>query len=753
MNDVQKKAKKKPLLFIKNRHHVLYAMDIQQMLGLIMFPQHFIKWPDWCSIIKPALIKNVVLIFVSRIPAVNADGKYADDFFTMFGEPLSVLSPEAYKYTWDKEIATVPRSFLTAHAITMADTKKSILTHAPRRRWIDDANKIEKNHVIKAVYAITKEKPSSSSDVIIPESTESTTASRKRKADSSYFPLPSSGTPDAYDRTLLLLNVEQMKKEKIPLPAELEIPRKQQRDRSDFLPSKSVYLPVSSKSPMFAVDCEMVITSDGSELARVTLVDEIGKVVFDRLVKPPNPVEDYLTRFSGITRDMLASIDTTLADVQRELDEVLPGDAILVGHSIGNDLEAMKIFHPYLIDTSVVYNVKGNRAGKARLRFLTEHFLGRMIQTGKGGHSSAEDAIATMDLVRLKLSQGLEFGDVTTSWRFPEDYNSHVVIKSARVNPPNNDSSNDNNNNPNKRYIRGRLNATTPTNTKGTVNHQDIDDNMKILTEQHCLKVHHVFHDRVLKLCSLYESSSSDGGGGGPFHFFNRLLHDSGMTYAYWPVYNNDNDENVNRNGEVGEDEDKVDEGGEVGEQREELTHGLVVNLEEHDTLTTKSGNCNSIDTTNGTTQPPPSSSSTTDQNSSTVNTISTEFLNYILDLCNSKRLVIVQANCPPEWNESKCSRKVTKFCTKLYSNLSENCLIGLMCTGCDVGKVVKKCHKTTETTTAKTTKKPSNSKISKSALCSFYLTLTSSTSSETIVQNGDNGVDDAGEEVNEMYS
>lgn len=39
---------------------------------------------------------------------------------------------------------------------------------------------------------------------------------------------------------------------------------------------------------------------------------------------------------------MLALIDTTLADIQRELAETLPGDAILVGHSIGNDLEAMK---------------------------------------------------------------------------------------------------------------------------------------------------------------------------------------------------------------------------------------------------------------------------------------------------------------------------------------------------------------------------------------------------------------------------
>lgn len=47
---------------------------------------------------------------------------------------------------------------------------------------------------------------------------------------------------------------------------------------------------------MYAVDCEMVLTSVGSELARVTMVDEKATVMFDRLVKPPNPVKDYLTK-------------------------------------------------------------------------------------------------------------------------------------------------------------------------------------------------------------------------------------------------------------------------------------------------------------------------------------------------------------------------------------------------------------------------------------------------------------------------
>lgn len=40
---------------------------------------------------------------------------------------------------------------------------------------------------------------------------------------------------------------------------------------------------------------------------------------------------------------MLASIDTRVEDIQKELTGLLPPDAILVGHSITNDLKAMKV--------------------------------------------------------------------------------------------------------------------------------------------------------------------------------------------------------------------------------------------------------------------------------------------------------------------------------------------------------------------------------------------------------------------------
>lgn len=47
--------------------------------------------------------------------------------------------------------------------------------------------------------------------------------------------------------------------------------------------------------------------------------------------------------FSGITAAMLWPVRTTLRDIQVQLRKLLPSDAVLVGHSINNDLMALKV--------------------------------------------------------------------------------------------------------------------------------------------------------------------------------------------------------------------------------------------------------------------------------------------------------------------------------------------------------------------------------------------------------------------------
>lgn len=69
----------------------------------------------------------------------------------------------------------------------------------------------------------------------------------------------------------------------------------------------------------------------------------------------------------------------------------------MIGHGLENDLNVMRIIHRSIIDTAILYS-KGKY--KVSLKNLAFEFLSRKIQSGE--HDSSEDAIATMDVVKVK---------------------------------------------------------------------------------------------------------------------------------------------------------------------------------------------------------------------------------------------------------------------------------------------------------------------------------------------------------------
>lgn len=153
---------------------------------------------------------------------------------------------------------------------------------------------------------------------------------------------------DNFCRTKLLLSGWQLIEENFPLPVKGLMERKY----VGYVLTKDQYTDVSSKSPMFGLDCEMCKTTGGDlELTRVSIVDENLDVFYEQLVKPDKKIVDYLTRFSGITAKMMKKATKKLSQVQEDLRKLLPPDAILVGQSLSNDLHALKMMHPYIIDT------------------------------------------------------------------------------------------------------------------------------------------------------------------------------------------------------------------------------------------------------------------------------------------------------------------------------------------------------------------------------------------------------------------
>ncbi|XP_071537927.1 uncharacterized protein Rexo5 isoform X1 [Panulirus ornatus] len=240
------------------------------------------------------------------------------------------------------------------------------------------------------------------------------------------------GTPlrlhlsDSFDRRSLLLSPQDMWEFRFPSPI-LGCPG---YDDPEFKFTHEKFAEVKATSPMFAVDCEMCITCIFQlEITSVSVVNEKMELVYHTLVKPVNRIVNYLTKFSGITERKLKDVTTRLEDVQRDLRELLPPDAILVGHSLDSDLKALKLMHPYVIDSSLVFNLTHVRRIRSSLKHLAKMFLGEDIQNGQDGHDPTEDAGASLKLIQLKLRNDITFGDVIHGGKFPNKQGEQAFIK------------------------------------------------------------------------------------------------------------------------------------------------------------------------------------------------------------------------------------------------------------------------------------------------------------------------------------
>ncbi|CAF1065898.1 unnamed protein product [Adineta steineri] len=148
------------------------------------------------------------------------------------------------------------------------------------------------------------------------------------------------------------------------------------------------------------LDCEMVGVGEmGLEnmLARISIVNQLGQCLYDKHVKPTEPVVDYRTAVSGVTEKHLENA-IPLEVIQKEVSDIIE-HRLLVGHAIHNDLQVLFLSHPKrLIRDTQRY--KGFRSlfngGLPSLKSLADKVLGLKIQTG--AHDSVEDARVTMQL-------------------------------------------------------------------------------------------------------------------------------------------------------------------------------------------------------------------------------------------------------------------------------------------------------------------------------------------------------------------
>ena len=74
---------------------------------------------------------------------------------------------------------------------------------------------------------------------------------------------------------------------------------------------------------------------------------------------------------------MIPDLDErSLKEVRKDMKNLFEDDTILAGHSIENDMKYLQFYYPYIIDTSIIFNVSGTRFQKSSLQKLYAIFFG-----------------------------------------------------------------------------------------------------------------------------------------------------------------------------------------------------------------------------------------------------------------------------------------------------------------------------------------------------------------------------------------
>ncbi|KAJ9156703.1 RNA exonuclease 3-like protein 2 [Pleurostoma richardsiae] len=196
--------------------------------------------------------------------------------------------------------------------------------------------------------------------------------------------------------------------------------------------------PLAPTDRAVAFDCEMCYTVKGLELIRLTATSwPTGEELLDVLVQPIGEILDLNSRFSGVWPEDFDNAEQWSAkkpqpapqpsgarkkmqmvsspEVARDLLFSLISPATpLIGHGLENDLNAVRVVHPRVVDTVLLFPHKRGLPIRHGLKMLMETKLNRQIQVESGadgkvqGHDSAEDARAAGDLVRLKVKEEWE---------------------------------------------------------------------------------------------------------------------------------------------------------------------------------------------------------------------------------------------------------------------------------------------------------------------------------------------------------
>ena len=154
--------------------------------------------------------------------------------------------------------------------------------------------------------------------------------------------------------------------------------------------------------PVVSIDCEMVGTGSRSMLAKCSILDYDGRILYDEYIRPDRRITDYRTKWSGIKPCHMKTAQP-YGEATERIKGILRG-SIVVGHDLTHDFAVIGLQHPKtcIRDTAKFVPLRGLagliKTHNPSLKNLTAILLGRTIQNG--AHCSLEDARAALDIYR-----------------------------------------------------------------------------------------------------------------------------------------------------------------------------------------------------------------------------------------------------------------------------------------------------------------------------------------------------------------
>lgn len=127
------------------------------------------------------------------------------------------------------------------------------------------------------------------------------------------------------------------------------------------------------------------------------------------LVKPKGTIVNYRKALTGLSKEDLDHVTLTREEARKQVKAVLQqdGGCILCGHAVHNDLRALRLHHPDVIDTSFIFQYRDLPLCSPALKDLAKIILGLDIRLGDDAHhDSYEDSFVTMKLIQHELAKG-----------------------------------------------------------------------------------------------------------------------------------------------------------------------------------------------------------------------------------------------------------------------------------------------------------------------------------------------------------